>query len=98
MAAKTVMHDELTGVTITIEDDETTELMTVIVNGHEVLIPEEQHSSLYAVASKLQGMMRDIKDEVVEMGITLEEYDLETHTSFPDTADGLEPTEVEDEE
>lgn len=65
MAAKTVMHDELTGVTLILKDDKTTELLTVRVNGHEVLIPEQQHSELYEVASRLQAMMRDVKSEYV---------------------------------
>jgi hypothetical protein len=68
MAAKAIMHDELTGVTLLLEDDETTELMTVIINGHEVLIPEEAHKDLYQSASNLQDMMRTVKEAFIGKG------------------------------
>ena len=68
MAAKTIMHDELTGVTLILEDDETTELMTVIINGHEVLVPEEAHKDLYEASSNLQDMLRIAKQAFVGKG------------------------------
>lgn len=68
MAATTVMHDELTGVTLIIHDDETSELMTVLINGRETLVPEEKHCELYTVASSLQDMMRKVKMDAIEQG------------------------------